>query len=126
MPVAECRISSFDRKEMLLFGSGESGGVYYVAKDTPMKKLLFGLILGLVCIGSVAAPQQGIPNGQPLPKDPGWAFPVQAGTLPAEPPGNKNIPDSTLSFTQARIDDLLNPPDWFPQSHAPAPQIVKY
>jgi cytochrome c553 len=91
-----------------------------------MKTILFGLILGLVCIVSVAAPQQGIPNGQPLPKDPGWAFPVQAGTLPAEPPGNKNIPDSTLSFTQARIDDLLNPPDWFPQSHAPAPQIVKY
>jgi cytochrome c553 len=84
------------------------------------------LILGLLCLVSVAAPPQAPPAGRPLPKDPVWAFQVQAGTLPAEPAGPKSIPDSTLTFTQQRIDDLYNPPDWFPESHGPAPQIVKY
>jgi cytochrome c553 len=57
---------------------------------------------------------------------PDWAFHVINGQLPAEPPGPKTIPNSKRQFTQQQIDDLYNPPDWFPEEHAPAPQIVKY
>ena len=32
---------------------------------------------------------------------------------------------STKSYTPAQIDDLLNPPDWFPDEHPPAPPIVQ-
>jgi cytochrome c553 len=50
---------------------------------------------------------------------------VQAGTLPAEAPGPKSVPGSTTTYTPQQIDDLLNPPDWFPDEHRPAPAIVQ-
>jgi cytochrome c553 len=38
--------------------------------------------------------------------------------------GSKNLPGSAKTYTQTQVDDLLNPPDWYPDQHAPAPQIV--
>jgi cytochrome c553 len=61
----------------------------------------------------------------PPAREPAWAFPVQAGTLPAEPPGPKSIPGSTKQYTPQEIDNLLSPPDWFPDEHAPAAPIVR-
>lgn len=58
-------------------------------------------------------------------KDLSWAFPVTNGALPAEEPAPKSVPGSTKSYTPAQVDDLLNPPDWFPDQHAPAPAIVQ-
>lgn len=69
------------------------------------------------------APASALPS--PPPREPGWAFPVQAGSLPAESPEPKTIPGSTRRFTPAQIDDLLNPPDWFPDSHPAPPAIVQ-
>lgn len=57
-------------------------------------------------------------------REPAWAFPVQAGSLPPEAPGPHSIPGSTRKYTTKEIDDLLNPPDWFPETHAPAPAVV--
>jgi cytochrome c553 len=34
------------------------------------------------------------------------------------------VPGSTKKYTPKEIDDLLNPPDWFPDEHKPAPPIV--
>ena len=86
-----------------------------------MKKWIWTVaILSLFIFSVTALPQQ------PTRTEPAWAFPVINGALPAEPPGPKTIPDSKRNFTQAQIDDLSNPPDWFPEEHAPAPQIVKY
>jgi cytochrome c553 len=34
------------------------------------------------------------------------------------------VPGSTKSYTPAQIDDLSNPPDWFPDEHRAAPPIV--
>jgi cytochrome c553 len=62
----------------------------------------------------------------PTRKDPDWAFHVINGSLPAEPAGPRTLPGSTRTFPSTQIDDLYNPPDWFPEEHAPAPQIVKY
>jgi cytochrome c553 len=76
----------------------------------------------------LASQQQGGFQSSALPspagREPAWAFPVIAGSLPAEPPGPKQIPGSTKSYTPQEIDDLLNPPDWFPDAHPPAPPIV--
>jgi len=58
-------------------------------------------------------------------REPAWAFPVQAGTLPAEAPGPKSVEGSAKQYTPQQIDDLLNPPDWFPDAHQPAPLIVQ-
>jgi cytochrome c553 len=64
---------------------------------------------------------------QPTRVDPDWAFPVINGSLPPDPgPANKQAPGSKKTYTQAQIDDLYIAPDWFPEEHAPAPQIVKY
>jgi cytochrome c553 len=59
-------------------------------------------------------------------KDFSWAFPVKNGDLPPEPAGPKTVPDSKKTYDQAQIEDLSNPPDWFPEQHPPAPQIVQH
>jgi cytochrome c553 len=61
----------------------------------------------------------------PAGRDPSWAFPVINGAVPAEEAGPKSVAGSTKRYTPAQIDDLLNPPDWFPDEHAPAPSIVQ-
>jgi cytochrome c553 len=57
---------------------------------------------------------------------PDWAFPVadqvQPSTNENEQP--KTLPDSAKSYTQKQIDDLKNPPDWFPDMHASMPEVV--
>lgn len=99
-----------------------------------MTKIRVGVLaLALAALGSAAlesqqqAPAPGTPTALPSPpaREPAWAFPVQAGTLPPEPPGPKTVPGSKQTYTPQQIDDLLNPPDWFPNEHPPAPAIVQ-
>jgi cytochrome c553 len=57
---------------------------------------------------------------------PDWAFPV-ADTL--QPPTTENVQPkalagSTKSYTQKQIDDLKNPPDWFPEMHPQMPPVI--
>jgi cytochrome c553 len=61
----------------------------------------------------------------PAPREPSWAFQVQAGSLPAEAPEPTTIPGSTRKYPPKEIDDLNNPPDWFPDQHPPAPAVVQ-
>jgi cytochrome c553 len=61
----------------------------------------------------------------PVPREPSWAFQVQGGSLPAESAEPKSVPGSARKFTPKEIDDLTNPPDWFPDQHPPAPGIVQ-
>lgn len=85
------------------------------------------LALTAAGLGSQQAPAPATPTALPsVPaREPAWAFPVQAGTLPPEPPGPKTVEGSSKSYTPQQIDDLLNPPDWFPDAHPPAPGIVQ-
>jgi len=60
---------------------------------------------------------------------PAWAFPTTTPGIPAaKPPYDTvaalHVPHSTRSFTLAQVKDPLNPPDWFPTTHAPAPDVV--
>jgi cytochrome c553 len=36
------------------------------------------------------------------------------------------VPGSAKAYTQAEIDDGMNPPDWFPDEHPPMPQVVAH
>lgn len=99
-----------------------------------MKKHVSVAVFAIVAIGSAVVnsqqPQQpaaGTPTALPsVPaREPAWAFPVQAGQLPPESAEPKTIPGSTKKYTPGQIDDLLNPPDWFPDEHKPAPSIVQ-
>lgn len=84
-----------------------------------MSKTVFVLAVAVLSMCSIAA-QQPPPAG----REPSWAFPAINGSLPAEE-GPKSLPGSTKTYTPAQIDDLMNPPDWFPDEHAPAPALVQ-
>src|SRR6202035_6198692 len=85
-----------------------------------MKHLTLVLIALLSFLAAVALPQQ---SGQLT-----WAYPVPDTNPP--PAGDakelKRLPRSTKSYTQAQIDDQLNPPDWYPQEHPALPGIVEH
>jgi len=87
-----------------------------------MKKFVGVVVLALLIVPCVAAqsPQQG--SG----KDLSWVFPVADKVQPEikEDPGPRHVPGSSKAYTPKEIDDLFNPPDWFPEEHAPLPQIV--
>lgn len=88
--------------------------------------VLGACLMGAVSVGIVSAQQAVAPDQLAVVpnREPGWAFPVQHATLPPEAPGPKRIPGSSRTFTVAEIDNLMAPPDWMPEEHAPAPSIV--
>jgi len=59
---------------------------------------------------------------------PDWAFPVADQVQPASESTDqpKTITGSIKSYTQKQIDDLKNPPDWFPDMHPPMPDVVAH
>ena len=94
-----------------------------------MKTRLSLLVIAVVAATSVGlqSQQQGVQSSalpSPAAREPQWAFPVQAGSLPPESPEPKSVEGSTKKYTPKEIDDLMNPPDWFPEAHKPAPSIV--
>ena len=56
--------------------------------------------------------------------DRSWAFPLKPERGFPEETAPKTLPGSAKQYTQAQVDDLLNPPDWYPDRHPPAPEIV--
>jgi cytochrome c553 len=87
-----------------------------------MRKFVGVLMLALLIVPSIAAqpPQQG--SG----KDLSWVFPVADKVQPEEDPGPRHIPGSSKAYMPVQIDDLFNPPDWFPEEHSPLPSIVEH
>ena len=82
---------------------------------------IVALAVGVLAVVSLQA-QQPSP---PPPREPQWAFPAINGQLPPEEPGPKSLAGSSKAYTPQQIDDLSNPPDWFPDEHAAAPPIVQ-
>ena len=80
-----------------------------------MKKIAIVFALAALAFGALAA------------EPPHWAYPVVVEKTIApggDETGPLQISGSARSYTWAQIDDLNNPPDWFPDSHAPAPTVV--
>ena len=60
---------------------------------------------------------------------PDWAFPVTDKAPPATLPDDgkpKSAPGSDRSYTRAQIEDLYNPPDWYPGIHPAMPAVVAH
>ena len=74
-------------------------------------------IVALMLAPALAAAADGVPS---------WAFFVPDPNAPAmkAPAGLRTVPGSARSYTQTQIDDLKNPPDWFPAAHPPMPAPV--
>jgi cytochrome c553 len=90
-----------------------------------MKKFVWVFALALLAAITLRAQQAQPTPGQafqPGPRE--WAFPVIAGALPPEPDTPVSVPGSSKSYSPKQIDDLNNPPDWFPEQHPTPPALV--
>jgi cytochrome c553 len=78
--------------------------------------LILALLFGLIPIVACAADR------------PGWAFPTSDKVQPPSTDDGqpKTAPGSDKSYTRKQIDDLFNPPDWYPDMHPPMPQVVAH
>jgi cytochrome c553 len=101
-----------------------------------MKKTLSALLLTIpvVCLTAGRMPARAqAPAAPPAPArspsgaDISWAFAATNGSLPPEAPTTEHtLPGSNKKYTRAQIDDLSNPPDWYPDQHpAPPPVVTK-
>ena len=77
-----------------------------------------------------ADPPPVTPRPAPIPL-PEWLFPVDPKSLEKNPKPVKlddvellDVPDSDQKFTQARINDPFNAPDWRPKDHIAMPDVV--
>lgn len=87
-----------------------------------MRIISWLLPVAIVSVFSIGLASQQATGGT-YPDKP-WAFPAQVEKEFPEDPTPKSAPGSTRKYTQEQIDDLLNPPDWFPDQHPAPPQIV--
>jgi len=90
----------------------------------PREELAAGKYLRVFCaIGLLAMPAAA--PSQSAPAYPSWVFPLKVErAFPPEGPEPRSLPGSARSYTQQQIDDLLNPPDWFPGQRPDPPTIV--
>ena len=88
-----------------------------------MRNFVWILVFALLFIPAFGAQSPQHVQGVDL----AWAFPVPDKDIPpGDPDGTvRKIPGSGKSYTQGQIDDLYNPPDWFPDEHAPMPRVVQ-
>jgi cytochrome c553 len=79
-----------------------------------------------ICVSVLAAllPAAAIAADAP----PDWAYPAAPqGFQP--PPDNgqpKHVAGSTKAYTEKEINDIFNPPDWFPGEHQAMPELVQH
>ena len=93
-----------------------------------MRNLLrvVGIFLGIVFLLALAS--RATPPQAPAGKNLSWAFPAAVEkNEPPVPDGEepRHLPASAKAYTQAQIDDLSNPPDWYPDEHGAVPDIVR-
>ncbi len=70
-----------------------------------------------------------LPAAVPAAERPDWAFPPPGVTgAPRKPETGelKRVPGSSRTYTQSQIDSVNDPPDWFPDTHPPMPDIVAH
>jgi len=91
------------------------------------------VLASTITVGILGSPQSAAPSG---PTPPAWAYPVNppapAGARGGQPAAAaapaadapRTVPGSSVSLTLAQTRDLFNVPDWHPDNHPPAPDIV--
>jgi cytochrome c553 len=81
-----------------------------------MRRSIIALLFGLIPIVASATDR------------PDWAFPTSDKVQPPSTDDGqpKTAPGSDKTYTRKQIDDLFNPPDWYPDMHPPMPQVVAH
>jgi cytochrome c553 len=85
-------------------------------------------LLAIPLLGLLALPAAQLALVKPVQAAdlPEWAYPVTPAAKPVDAVKPIKLPGSDKSYTQAQIDDGFNPPDWYPQDHAPLPDVVAH
>ena len=61
----------------------------------------------------------------PRPEPPAWAMPLnRAAATPVDSVTQRSVPGSPVTYTDVRIRDRFNVPDWFPDAHPAMPDVV--
>ena len=78
-----------------------------------MKNVTVVMVLAYLFVPTMGAAQE-------------WAYQVVEHIPPSDidVDAPRMMPGSSRSYSQAQIDDDWNPPDWFPDDHAPLPEVV--
>ena len=84
-----------------------------------MRKISWLVAAGVMTVSIGVATQ----TAQMHPDKP-WAFPAKVEKELPEDAVPKSLPDSTRQYSQEQVDDLHNPPDWFPDQHPAPPAVV--
>jgi cytochrome c553 len=88
-----------------------------------------GILACAVALTLVPVLRIGAQSAEPwhLPDIP-WAFPIRDKVQPVldERKGPQHVPGSAKTYSQEQIDDIQNPPDWFPDEHPPMPRVVAH
>ena len=82
---------------------------------------LFVFLVALRAAPQAANPTS-VPNGLPS-----WAYNIPDKDQPPLPKltGTIHVPGSSKEYDASQVRSTTNPPDWFPDEHPAAPQIVK-
>jgi cytochrome c553 len=78
-------------------------------------------LVSIAALGLLVLPAHAQAPAQPLPE---WAYPVAPAPKPPDATKPIALPGSTKQYTQAQIDNRFGPPDWYPEDHAPMPEVV--
>lgn len=82
-------------------------------------------MFGLAWLLALSTATQSQQPQAPAADYPSWAFPLKVERpFPPEGPEPRTLAGSPRKYTQQQIDDLLNPPDWFPDQRPDPPAIV--
>ena len=80
---------------------------------------------GLASLLALSTTTQSQELQAPAADYPSWAFPLKVERpFPPEGPETRTLAGSPRKYTQQQIDDLLNPPDWFPDQRPDPPAII--
>lgn len=85
------------------------------------------LPVAVVSILAIGVQTSHTQSPAPLP-GPAWAFPTPSPVQPPEPDENEEVtvPGSSVTMTRAKVDDLFNAADWFPDLNTPRPEVVMH
>lgn len=105
----------------------------HIAKSPINERLLqmaatWHTVLAVVVLGFVAGTPSASANAADSTNIPAWVFPIIA-EVPAHPIFDDvkllHVPRSKVSYTQARLNDFFNVPDWHPTSHSAMRIVTK-
>ena len=92
--------------------------------STPSRIAVLVCALASLLIAQELSAQTALTHPEGLPE---WAFNIpdeNAAYGPMRPEGIVRVPGSAIEYDAAEIAGSLTPPDWFPDDHAPLPEVV--